>query len=340
MATGIQANGTDLDSIFEPRTTTKIADVNIDSNGGVDLSNRFEDIASGSAAAATGIQSGGADLNTLFAGIGTVGGSPTVSAVGAGDVNTHGFGGDCWVGINWATDGEEYPLLKGSGANGATAGTWLDSGSNSDVWVVFTRTAGATNWDSHTSGTRYNINVDQKYYLQSFGAYETISGYFQFYDAATGGNLLDTTPTALWSADYTEICPMCCFTPETLITMANGEAKPIIAIRPGDEIVVLGGTEEVSGIIVMENRDMYDIVLSDRTVLKASDDHPLFVRGKGWACVNPQVVYKDKGMPKRLAIGDVVSNGASVLGIEKIDYPGKVYTLENTEFYAGGILVA
>lgn len=74
MATGIKAAGTDLDLIFEPRTTTKIANVNIKSNGGVDLSNRFEDIASGSAASTTGIKKTGTDLNALFAGIGTVSG--------------------------------------------------------------------------------------------------------------------------------------------------------------------------------------------------------------------------------------------------------------------------
>lgn len=66
MATGIQANGTDLDSLFLARSTTKRADVNIDSNGGVDISNRFEKYTSGTKVATTNIQSGGTDLKDLF----------------------------------------------------------------------------------------------------------------------------------------------------------------------------------------------------------------------------------------------------------------------------------
>lgn len=66
MTTGIQANGTDLDSLFLPLEGTKRADVNIDSNGGVDISNRFEPIDDGTPIANTGIQSGGVDIATLF----------------------------------------------------------------------------------------------------------------------------------------------------------------------------------------------------------------------------------------------------------------------------------
>ena len=72
MVTGVKAAGVDLDSIFEPRTTTKIANVGIKSNGGVDLSNRFENIASGSGPSATGIKKSGTDLNALFAELGSV----------------------------------------------------------------------------------------------------------------------------------------------------------------------------------------------------------------------------------------------------------------------------
>lgn len=73
MVSNIFANGTDLDSIFETRTTAKIADVNIQV-AGTDISNRYENITSGSAASTTNILTGGNDLNTKFAAIGTVGG--------------------------------------------------------------------------------------------------------------------------------------------------------------------------------------------------------------------------------------------------------------------------
>lgn len=66
MTTGIQANGVDIDTLFLPLETTKRADVNIDSNGGVDISNRFEPIGDGTPIANTGIQANGADIATLF----------------------------------------------------------------------------------------------------------------------------------------------------------------------------------------------------------------------------------------------------------------------------------
>lgn len=68
MATGlITKNADDLDDVLEPRVSTKIADVGILSNGGVDISNRFEGYVSGSKAADTGFISGGSDLKDLFA---------------------------------------------------------------------------------------------------------------------------------------------------------------------------------------------------------------------------------------------------------------------------------
>lgn len=87
MATGIKAAGVDLDSIFEPRVAAKISDVFIKSNGSVDLSNRFETLASGSAPPATGIKKAGADLNTLFAELGSI--TPPVVTYTGGDTIHH-----------------------------------------------------------------------------------------------------------------------------------------------------------------------------------------------------------------------------------------------------------
>ena len=42
MTTGFIAPAGDLDALFKTRTSAKIADVGFLSNGGVDLSNRFE----------------------------------------------------------------------------------------------------------------------------------------------------------------------------------------------------------------------------------------------------------------------------------------------------------
>ena len=65
MATGIQVNGVDIDTLFKPRTSAKIADVHWQSNG-VDISNLFEGRAGSPAIANTNLQSNGVDLAQLF----------------------------------------------------------------------------------------------------------------------------------------------------------------------------------------------------------------------------------------------------------------------------------
>jgi hypothetical protein len=75
---------------------------------------------------------------------------------------------------------------------------------------VFTRTAGNhTHFDTKTSGVRYQLNLTQTFELQRglVDGSDTISGYFQFYDAATGGNLLDRAPDSSssdWEAQVIE----------------------------------------------------------------------------------------------------------------------------------------
>jgi hypothetical protein len=66
MATGFVAPAGDLDLLFKARTSAKIADVGFLSNGGVDISNRFEPRGSLPAIANTGFLSGATDLAQLF----------------------------------------------------------------------------------------------------------------------------------------------------------------------------------------------------------------------------------------------------------------------------------
>ena len=66
MTTGINSAGVDLDALFKARTSTKIADVGWRSNGGVDISNRFEPRGATTARANTSLRSAGTDLAQLF----------------------------------------------------------------------------------------------------------------------------------------------------------------------------------------------------------------------------------------------------------------------------------
>ena len=172
---------------------------------------------------------------------------------------------------------------------------------------------------------------------------EAQSARIQFYDAASGGNLLDAGPlNQTWTATQTvDPCPICCFTPDTLIEMANGIAIPISKIREGDEILTANGPEVVEEIITRVNRVMYRITFSDGTYVNASEDHPLDVEGSPRS-INPIIDYKHIGLPRKLEVGDLVTtrkDDVLILKIEQIEFAGMVYTLGNVLFYANGVLV-
>lgn len=78
MGSGFLKNSVDLDSVFEQRSTAAIANVG-HQVAGTDLAQRYEKLASGTAAAATGFKSNNNDLNTLFAAKGTVGSGGGIS---------------------------------------------------------------------------------------------------------------------------------------------------------------------------------------------------------------------------------------------------------------------
>jgi hypothetical protein len=135
---------------------------------------------------------------------------PTVSPRADGDINVNADSPGpvtCYQGCEFASDGNEYEVLATTG--GRTNSTvWLDSGSASDVWVEFVRTAGATAWDSHSSSTRYQLNVDRNFNLSitrfpEGSSVKTITGYFRMHDAASGGNVLWTGSTVEWKATAT-----------------------------------------------------------------------------------------------------------------------------------------
>lgn len=180
------------------------------------------------------------------------------------------------------------------------------------------------------------------------------------------GNISTTFRTRTWNVDATSgsntrywtvtvetegegNCPTCCFTPDTLILMADGSEKPISEVSVGDFILVYDELSQfnvavpVSEIITREERPMYELTFANGNSLRASEDHPLYVVGKGYASVAPIPDYKDLGLPNRLEVGDQVVNELGVpsriVEIKPIEYTGTVYTFGNSRFYANGVLV-
>ena len=128
MTCGLQRNGTDLDAIFMARVNAKIADVNIKSNGGVDISNRFEAKGSATAVAATNIKTAGADLNTLFRDIA----APLVG-VTAAQITADRVDGGTPGELYFKTDGHVWQRL---GASLTDLGSWCPAGTSSQYAVM------------------------------------------------------------------------------------------------------------------------------------------------------------------------------------------------------------
>jgi len=140
----------------------------------------------------------------------------------------------------------------------------------------------------------------------------------------------------------------CCFTPETLITMADRSTKEIQHIKEDDSILVLNSdlhnvdTRKVKCVITRTNRPMHTLTLSDNTKLNLSEDHPLWVKGKEWCSIVPPETYKDLSTINRLEVGDVLLNSkgkdVKIVSIDHLDFPDTVYELDTTYFFANGIL--
>ena len=77
--------------------------------------------------------------------------------------------------------------------------TWLDAGLNSEVWVAATATGTAlTTGSSATGATRLACTSDHKWgYTRSINGISSGTVTLDFYDAASGGTLLDSQVVTL-----------------------------------------------------------------------------------------------------------------------------------------------
>lgn len=144
--------------------------------------------------------------------------APTVSPRADGDTNTilDVLPITCYVGCHFEANGQEYEITAYGVQNSGT--TWLDTGSNSDVWVEFVKTGGnATSWDGFSNSTRYQLSQNRRFQIYAYnnsggGVTKDIIGYFRMHDAASGGNVLWTGSTVTWRATATELtgpCSLC-----------------------------------------------------------------------------------------------------------------------------------
>lgn len=227
--------------------------------------------------------------------------------------------------------------------NNSARGLWLDSGSASAVWLERTINSGTLHTDPGAG--RLNLGSSRSFVVEDtspLASNKQCNLTMDFWDAASGGTKIGTATFTL-TASYFDSCPTCCFTPETLVTMADGSLIPISEVQVGDMIRVMNGIEQITEIITRVSRPMCRLTFANGKELLLTSDHPVFVEGKGYASVRPQMEYKDAGQVKQLETGDFVVTDTGlrirITSITPYDYLDTVYTLGNKHFFAGGILV-
>jgi hypothetical protein len=249
--------------------------------------------------------------------------------------------GSCNAYMYWDTDGDVY-------AEGYSNPTydWINSGSSSSYDIRITRTGGnyTSLGGSFTNNTWRLMSTRGTAYLLSpaLGGYRSYIANVQVSWAAN--NVVIDYNSSTWTAEteYLNGCPLCCFTPNTLITMADGTKKCIVDVKEGEEIKSTNGNKKITEVIVRERFNVFQIILDDEFEINATPDHPFYVRDEGWSSISPVEEYKDIGKCRKMEVGDVIvgeKGEHTVTSITEIYYPFKVYTFAESEFYANGLLV-
>jgi hypothetical protein len=116
-----------------------------------------------------------------------------------GDGNLR-IGAQCFVGLQINNNGTEYEYTSTGGTT--SIGTWLNKGTTSDVWVEMILVSGT--WNSiDAGGGRLATTTTRSWrsVRSSMGVKNTTAN-FKFWDAASGGNLLDETGNITFTAEW------------------------------------------------------------------------------------------------------------------------------------------
>jgi intein/homing endonuclease len=146
-----------------------------------------------------------------------------------------------------------------------------------------------------------------------------------------------------------------CFVAGTEITMGDGSKKNIEEVVSGDIVStfdLVSNTfvnNKVNAVFSKKVNLIVEYKLENGNVLKGTEDHPLFIEGKGWCSFSPDKsnsLYSLEENIKSIVIGDVLklSNTTSkILDIEVHQGEFVVYNLQDIEknhnFFANDVLV-
>jgi hypothetical protein len=288
------------------------------------------------------------------------------------DVNLTASGSPSGLGLSWAS----AQIILYANGNGVyresnvntgdfdTPFTWLTSGSASTAYAYLDTPSGdSVEGTSSAVATSLQMTTTRawQWYVQTTGSYLSKSATTTLRLKNSAGTDLDTvTVSVLIGATQSGELGGgggCCFTGDTLVTMADLSTKPIESIQVGDLILSYNPdtqqneTNEVSEIITRVNRVMYEFHLENGTNIRGSQDHPFYVVGKGYCSMNPPMTmngYKALTDVTFIAVGDKLvdkdRNEILLQNIVPLGLSETVYTFNNKHktspnFYANGVLV-
>lgn len=116
-------------------------------------------------------------------------------------------GATAYAGIQFNTSGEEFNTPTGGSSYTSSRGDWLDVGNSDEVWVecnITGGTLGAWNSDNAGTGSRLSLDTTRSWrMLRSTTGTDTTFATFDFYNAASGGNLIGSTGELVFTATRT-----------------------------------------------------------------------------------------------------------------------------------------
>ncbi len=124
---------------------------------------------------------------------------PIVSMFGGINYN-YRYQATCYAGVQFNSSGVEY-WQTAAGAWTVNKGNWLDSGASSEVWVLRVINSGSLSWDG-IGGLRVPLSTTRGMNVnRSSQGFKTCIVTCYMYDAAAGGNLLESKQYTL-QAEY------------------------------------------------------------------------------------------------------------------------------------------
>ncbi|MBN1415180.1 MAG: hypothetical protein JW973_08785 [Bacteroidales bacterium] len=162
-----------------------------------------------------------------------------------------------------------------------------------------------------------------------------------------------------WSQafDTYTISPFNCFVEGTKVLMGEGIYKNIESIKIGDTVLTYNfGEKKIEKNTVLKidapiHNKLVKIVFSNGVEVISTEDHPYYVKGKGWSSLNPELTFQNYGIEvEKIEISDLclTTKGnklkkVKVVNIVTIEKSIKTYNLtrisNSNNYFANGILV-